>query len=190
MKDREALADEALALKAKAGDEEALEILLERYKPLVRKLAGKYFIRGADRDDVIQEAMIGLFKAARSYDPESGFRFAALAAISSERSIIDAVRKAETKKNSLLNDSLPLEEFALSSEEAAGVSSDLDISGKQVSDEYLVQGLLEILSAQELTIMRLRVKGLSYKDIAGQLQISTKSVDNTLQRIRAKLKDY
>ncbi len=175
--------DESLAVLAQNGDEEALEILLERYKPLARKLAQRYFIRGGDPDDVIQEAMIGLFKAVQSFDGAGVYPFAALAQKSCERSIIDAVRRADTEKNSFLNDSVPLDEQALA-----------DLFPEEEEMEATVEVLLakwkEHLSEREFRILELRLQGLSYKEIALRLAVSPKSVDNALQRIRKKLQDF
>lgn len=186
----EKVSDEVLAARAKAGDEEALEKLLERYKPLMRSLAGRYFIRGGDHNDVIQEAMIGLFKAVQTYDPEAGLLFRVAAAKSSEQAIIDAVRKAETKKNRLLNDSLSLDEYPQSGAETLKMPPEAE--QKTLHAEEDARTLAEIkdrLSAYEYEIMLLRLEGLSYQEIADKLHLNNaKSVDNALQRVRRKLR--
>ncbi len=188
--------DEDLALKARAGDEDALECLLERYKPLMRSLAGRYYIRGADNDDVIQEAMIGLFKAVQSYDPASGLSFSAVVSRRSEQEIIDAIRKAEAGKHSILNDSLSLEHYYPKSEEEAmrlsGTAQKPARSTTEAEEEILqtLRSLKEKLSDLEYKILRLRLKGLSYREIAERLELkNSKSVDNALQRVRRKLRD-
>lgn len=180
--------DETLAVMAQNGDEDALERLLERYKPLVRKLAQRYFIRGADRDDVIQEAMIGLFKAVHSFNRDQGYPFAALAKKSCEMSIIDAVRRADTQKNSFLNDSLSLDEYQLTNDQL------MDEQGSEaeqgLNEESVVEEWRKLLSKREFQILQKRLQGRSYKEIAEELQITTKSVDNALQRIRRKIQKF
>lgn len=196
-KEKNKPADEILVRQANAGDEEALEELLNRYKPLMRSLANRYYIRGGDHDDVIQEAMIGLFKAVRNFRPEAGLSFAAAASRLSEQSIIDAVRKAEAKKNSILNDSLSLDYYYPNAEEAAGRAPDLPLPAQKSDMEadleaesaMTLEKVKSQLSEHEYEIMLLRLEGLSYRAIAAKLDLeNTKSVDNALQRIRRKLR--
>lgn len=183
--------DEYLAGLAKNGDEEALERLLARYKPLMRSLAARYFIRGGDHDDVVQEAMIGLFKAVQSFDPGEGARFAAVAARRSEQAIIDAVRKAEAKKNSILNESVSLENYVPSTgdEWLGGAEPEPRAEESETNLARALEGLELKLSPLELNVLKMRLKDKSYREIAETLEVSTKAVDNALQRIRLKLKE-
>ncbi len=174
--------DEALVQLSRDGLEEALEILLDRYKPLAKSLASRFFIQGADRDDAVQEAMIGLFKAVRTFDPTRQIPFAALAKVSCERTLIDAVRKADTGRNRLLNESVPLE-----SDVPESVPDENAVSSS-VTARDLLDELAGNLSEREHEVLRYRLQNKSYREIAELCKISPKSVDNALQRIRLKLR--
>lgn len=187
---KQLLSDERLAVLAKSGDEEALEYLLERYKPLMRSLSLRYFIRGADRDDVVQEAMIALFKTVQNYDPDEGFSFAAAAARRSEQAVIDAIRKAEAKKNKILNDSVSLENYEPGQDELGRLAAAFEFPERNAAElaEKLKQ-IQKLLSPMEYEVFFRRLKGLSYQEIAADLGSDTKAVDNALQRIRNKMKN-
>lgn len=172
--------DEELVIQAKDGNETALETLLERYKPLILSQAAKYFIKGADRDDVIQEAMIGMFKAVQSFNPNHKIAFAAVAKRSVDSTLIDAIRKAETLKNMPLNNSLPLDEHSSLLEEK------IDRALPEDTMMSIEVDLPVKLSALEREILTLRLQDYSYQEIAKRLELTVKSVDNAIQRIRTK----
>ncbi len=171
-----------LLQRAQDKDEEALELVLERYKPLMKSLANKYFIRGADRDDIIQEASIALYRSILTFDLNSEVPFSAYAKQNATRAVIDAIRRAETHKNAMLSNSLPLVEGF----EIEYFTTEAEWESGEANEE--MHTLLEKkLSKLEREVMYKRLLGLSYREISSHLEISEKAVDNALQRIKRKL---
>ena len=184
---------------AKSGDEIALEELLTNYKPLANKIARRYFLAGQDEDDLYQEAMIGLFKALQSYKVESGdfFNFATMCI---NRQIQIAVKTANRKKNKALNDYVSLNNqggINIGNDENEDEvllyiipSTDQLPDDKLISQEKLVQmknQIINALSTYEKRVLTLYLKGLSYKKMANLLGKDTKSIENSLSRIKTKL---
>ena len=193
------LTDEQLVLIAREGSETAEEILIEKYKGLVRARAKAYFIAGAEAEDVVQEGMIGLMKAIRSFDPdrEAGFRTYAGTCISNQ--IIKAIRKAEREKNQPLNDAISLSNHLGEGEESLTVgdilkASMFDEPEEQVIYEETLDRLgrlsLQIFSPLESQVMRKKIAGKNYQEIAEELGKSPKTIDNALQRIRKKIMTF
>ncbi len=196
----EALTDERLAQLSQAGDDEATEYLLSKYRTLVRRKARTYFLIGADREDIVQEGMIGLFKAVRDYkeDRQSGFR--AFAELCITRQIITAIKMATRQKHAPLNTYVSLnrplgfEEYELtlldvvSREEQVLDPEEIVIHREQFTD--IGAKLSGILSAFERKVLSLYIRGESYQEIGAVLGKEPKSIDNALQRIKHKIQKY
>lgn len=178
--------DEELIELAKLGEDKYLEILLERYKPLILSLANRYFIRGQDRDDVIQEAMIALFKSIQAFDAEKQTSFAAFVKTTTQNHMIDSIRKSEAKNNRVLSDAVSIEnmKFFIEDEQA----EDFGIHEEELQDLLSNESFKANFSDLEWQVLNLRLFKLSYNDIAKELDVKEKVVDNALQRIKQKLK--
>jgi len=177
--------EEALALQAQAGDNAAWEVLLTQLSPLVRACVNGYFLMGADRDDTLQEGMIGLFRAIRAYQPSRGVPLRAFAIACIRRAVVDAVRAAARQKHLALNQAQSLSDEEL--QPAAGLETDPEyVLLKQEFYDQLQLQLHPRLSSLEQRILPLFLAGNTYTEIAAQLDLPPKSVDNAIQRIRTK----
>lgn len=190
----EGLNDEQIALLA-ADDEKAADFLLVKYKPLVRARASTYYLIGGDRDDLIQEGMLGLFKAIRDYQPGKS-NFLAFADLCITRQILSAVKAATRKKHGPLNSALSLqsamEEGSRSLQESVAPGQSNDPQEMLIARqryEAVIAGLQAVLSKTESQALVLYASGLSYQEIAKALGRSEKSVDNALHRAKVKLGD-
>lgn len=190
--------DEELIKSYKDGNEAALDYLFEKYKNLVRKKAKAMFIVGGDNDDLIQEGMIGLYKAIRDYDETKEASFMTFASMCINRQMCTAVTTANRKKYSPLNSYVSLDMPVKSEleEESSKLSDVLHSSIEQnpeklfidrESSDSIESKLDKILSGYEQQVLLLQMEGLNYTDIAERLGKTPKSVDNALQRIRNKL---
>lgn len=182
--------DESVWQLAASGDASAEEELVERHARLVRACARPFFLTGGDRDDLIQEGMLGLLSAVRRYDPTKGVPFVSFAEFCIRRRILDAVKSASRNKNIPLNSSVSLESpqfdekllpLALNLRDP----EELIIAREQALEIRAKLGVC--LSRMEKTILDLYLSGMSYSEMAEVVQKSTKSVDNAVQRIRKKL---
>ena len=182
--------DESMWQLAASGDASAEEELVERHARLVRACARPFFLTGGDRDDLIQEGMLGLLSAVRRYDPTKGVPFVSFAEFCIRRRILDAVKSASRNKNIPLNSSVSLESpqfdekllpLALNLRDP----EELIIAREQALEIRAKLGVC--LSRMEKTILDLYLSGMSYSEMAEVVQKSTKSVDNAVQRIRKKL---
>ena len=195
------VSDEELVAKARAGDEVALEGLLNRYRHYARAKARTYFLAGADREDIVQEGMIGLFKSIRDFDIEKNTAFRAFAELCITRQIITAIKTATRQKHIPLNSYVSLnkssstvgEESERSLEESlVGDSIDdpaeLVISSEEITNIKASMGRL--LSELETEVLQLYIDGKSYQEIADMLGRHVKSIDNALQRIKRKLEQH
>ena len=190
--------DGTLVARAWDGDELALSTLLDRYRGFVRGKARSYFLAGADRDDVVQEGMIGLYKAIRDFDPQRQVSFRAFADLCVTRQIITAVKSATRHKHSPLNTyvsfSLPAHGDDSDVELADTVAIALDDPCDHVVAEHEVAELerwfTAILSELEAEVLQRYVGGQSYEEIAVAMDRHVKSIDNALQRIKRKLDGY
>lgn len=175
--------DLELIKKAKNGDENSLNILMNNYKNLVNKISRKYFIIGADLNDVIQEGMIGLFSAYQNFDEIKNVQFKTFASICINRQILTAIKKAYKNINSCLMDDvnsqiLNLNSTYISPEEDFILNEDYKNLRKEINKK---------LSKLEQKILIEFLANKSYEEISIELNISKKSVDNALSRIRSKL---
>ena len=187
--------DEELLLKIKNGDEKALEELINNYKEIVNMKIGKYFIVGAEKEDIFQEGMIGLYKAIKSYDPDKQNSFKTFANLCIERQLITAIKTSNRQKHLPLNSYLSLNNNAYDDENNVSL---IDIfNQKTIEDpldtitkkEYykLVEDKIEAtLSDFEKEVLNSYAKGESYVKIAEKLNAPVKSIDNAIQRIRKK----
>lgn len=187
--------DEELAILAQQGNDKALDFLLSKYFVYVRSKSLSYYIVGADRDDIIQEGMIGLFKAVRDFSSERGVSFKTFADVCVTRQIITAVKNASRQKHAPLNFYVSLnkpvsdDDEGSTFEDVLGHATDLspeDILIKKEDADILGTEMNKILSKFELEVLSLYLGGNSYSDIAKAIGKDAKSVDNALQRIKKK----
>lgn len=191
------LTDEQIISLIKQGDEKALSYLLEKYKNLVNMKVGKYFIIGAEKEDIVQEGMIGLFKAIKSFNEEKQNTFKSFANICIERQLITAIKSSNRQKHMPLNSYLSLNTAAYDNNEEDSVELIDTFNSKTIEDpletvmkqEYYqeVQNAVnKSLSKFEKQVLDRFIKGESYIAIAKRLDAPVKSVDNAIQRIRKK----
>ncbi|MCL2227886.1 MAG: sigma-70 family RNA polymerase sigma factor [Oscillospiraceae bacterium] len=179
-----------LAQRAAKGDPEAEEILVAEYVQLVRACSRPYFLAGGDSEDLIQEGMLGLLSAVRTFDPARGVKFSTYAEFCVRRRIYSAIRLASGYKHTPLNSYISLESQQLDENNAHNAHflrdpEDFVIARESVGEvEKLLYGAL---SRFESDVLELFLDGMSYKDMALRLGKSIKSVDNAVQRIRKKL---
>jgi RNA polymerase sporulation-specific sigma factor len=187
--------DEEIVAYAKRGSELATEHLLAKYRSLVEGKAKAYFVVGADREDVIQEGMIGLFKAIRDFRADKLARFRAFAELCITRQIITAVKTATRQKHIPLNKSLSLHASGIG-EDSEGALIDVLPASSTIDPERAALGLQlqEYLSSSksklsplEAEVLLFYLQGLSYREMAERLSCGTKSVDNALQRAKRKI---
>lgn len=188
--------DEELVLRAKRGRASALEELLRRYRGLVESKARLYYLAGADHEDVIQEGMIGLFKAVRDFSGRHRHGFRCFAELCVTRQIITAVKAASRRKHRALNTYVSMDAPVID-HEVDGCLADVLEQGKEVSPEQLVLGrelhthvavrMSSELSRLEREVLHLYLRGQSYDEIAESLRCNAKQVDNALQRGKRKL---
>jgi RNA polymerase sporulation-specific sigma factor len=180
--------DARLTAAAQRGEEAALQALAERYRPLVQARARGFFLDGADRDDVVQEAMIGLLNAALGYDPSLGLSFRAFATVCVRRRLVSALRASKRGKHA------PLRGYAALDERSVAACHDMprgDPAETVTRAVTLRQALAETagsLTALEADVLRRVVSGMSYEQVASSLGRDGKCVDNALQRARRKLR--
>lgn len=194
--DYNALDDIALVDKAKAGDRRAADTLIDRYKTFVRVKTRAYFLVGADRDDIVQEGMIGLFKAIRDYSPDKQASFKYFADICITRQIITAVKTATRQKHSPLNSYISLSKPGYEDESERTLIEMLSLRTSLNPEEIMIdkenlkiteQKIRKSLSKFELEVMELYINGKSYTEIAQQLGKEPKSIDNAIQRVKKKI---
>ncbi len=193
------LTDEAIVEAAKDGDIDALEYLIRKYKNFVRAKARSYFLIGADREDILQEGMIGLYKAIRDYRSDKLASFRVFAELCITRQIITAIKTATRQKHIPLNSYISLNK-PIYDEESDRTLLDV-ISGHKITDPeelvisreeliHIEEKIGEILSCLEWDVLTLYLQGRSYQEIAYDLDRHVKSIDNALQRVKRKLEKY
>ena len=190
MANYEQMTDEQLIGKLRKGDKNIIDYIMEKYKNLVRKEANAMYLLGGENDDLIQEGMIGLFKAVQDYDVEQETSFFSFARLCVTRQMYSAIEASKRKKHSPLNSYISLyetneEQGPLLETMAAGQESNPE--ELLVSREYaelLETRLEEILSDLENRVLYLHLLGTDYKTIARLLDKSPKTIDNALQRIK------
>ncbi len=198
----DARADDALVLAARSGSDTALSELLTKYRPFSRMKARSYFLAGADREDIVQEGMIGLYKAVRDFDPHRESSFRAFAELCVTRQIITAVKAATRHKHGPLNNYVSFSRPVAGDEDgerelgdvlpaapaATSDPADLVISAERI--RALQAHFDAVLSDLETEVLRLYVEGKSYQEIAERLDRHVKSIDNALQRTKRKLEGH
>jgi RNA polymerase sporulation-specific sigma factor len=192
--------DDVLLARYHAGSADALLALLHRYRRFARVRARSYFLVGADPDDIEQEGMIGLFKAARDFRPDREASFRAFAELCITRQVISAVKSATRHKHQPLNQYVSLsgvrggdDAGERSVEELLDPHAVPDPADTVVSNEGVAamrRSIDEALSTLEVDVLRLYVEGKSYQEISDQLGRHIKSIDNALQRIKRKLEGH
>ena len=179
-----------LAQKAANGDSDAEETLVSEYVQLVRACARPYFLAGGDGEDLIQEGMLGLLSAVRTFDPEKGVKFSTYAEFCVRRRIYSAIRSAAGYKHTPLNSYISLESPQLDenkNQSARFLRDPEDFVIARESAGEVERLLYGALSRFESVVLELYFEGMSYKDMAVRLGKPSKSVDNAVQRIRKKL---
>ena len=189
------MSDEELISLVKSDDKYALDFIIEKYRDLVNMKVGKYFIIGAEKEDIIQEGMIGLFKAIQSFNPEKQNSFKTFANMCIERQLITAIKTSNRQKHMPLNSYLSLN--------TAAYDDDEDTTILEVFDSHLTEDPLDTITKKEYyrrvedaidkslsnfekQVLARFIKGESYVTIAEKLDTQVKSVDNAIQRIRKK----
>jgi len=197
--DLQVMVDEEVVEYARSGDNAAQEYLINKYKNFVRAKARSYFLIGADREDIIQEGMIGLYKAIRDFRMDKLSSFRAFAELCITRQIITAIKTATRQKHIPLNSYVSLNK-PIYDEDSDRTLLDV-ISGSKVTDpeELIVsqeefddieEKMSEILSSLEWQVLMSYLEGKSYQEIAEDLDRHVKSIDNALQRVKRKLERY
>lgn len=190
------LTDEQIISQIKDGDEQALTFLLDKYKDLVNTKVGKYFIIGAEREDIVQEGMIGLYKAIKGFDNCKQNTFKTFANLCIERQLITAIKSSNRQKHMPLNSYLSLNTSAYDDEgdgtelletfEVDTIEDPLETIMKQESFNEIQNAVQKSLSKFEGQVLERYMQGESYEVIAKRLDTPVKSVDNAIQRIRKK----
>ena len=196
----ESLTDEELITMFRDGDQEAMEMLLNKYKEMVLRKAKSMYILGGDSDDLIQEGMLGLFKAVRDYDSGRDASFRTFAQLCVTRQLYTAVKASSRKKHLPLNTAISLsrpvredgeedEDFMDCLEADASSNPEVYLIGQEEM-ERLEEKIEKELSPFEKQVLELHLTGMGYVEIAHVLNRDEKSTDNALQRIRTKLKKW
>ena len=196
----EGLTDEELIDRQRSGERQIMDYIMDKYKNLVRKKAKSMYILGADNDDLIQEGMIGLFKAVRDYDPGRDASFYTFADLCISRQMYKAVQASRREKHTPLNtyvslyaDMAEAENDGNSTELVNVIASAVETNPEQlmIDRENVadIEAIIEKeLSSFEKQVLDLYITGMSYSQIAGVLSRDAKSTDNALQRLKAKLR--
>ena len=198
-RDFESMTDEQVVVLAQETDSPALEYLLNKYKNFVRTKARSYFLIGADHEDIVQEGMIGLYKAIRDYKAEKLSSFRAFAELCVTRQIITAIKTATRQKHIPLNSYISLNKpiyeedsdrtlLDVITEEGMSNPEEMIIDREDLS---MIEGRIgQMLSDLEKDVLVRYMEGKSYVEIAGEMNRHVKSIDNALQRIKRKLLKY
>ena len=191
------MTDEQIVLEVQKGDKQAIAYLMNKYKELVNIKVSKYFMVGAERDDIVQEGLIGLFKAIKMFKKNKNNSFKSFANMCIERQLITAIKSSTRQKHMPLNSYLSLNASAYDNEEENGIELINTLDNKMVEDpletvmkkeyyEQIESSIEKSLSTFEKQVLDGYVKGYSYVTIAKKLDSPVKSVDNAIQRIRKK----
>ncbi|MBS5857824.1 MAG: RNA polymerase sporulation sigma factor SigH [Clostridia bacterium] len=191
------MTDEEIIKEIRNGDKQALTYLMNKYKEIVNLKVGKYFMVGAEKEDIIQEGLIGLFKAIKTFNAEKNNTFKTFANMCIERQLITAIKSSNRQKHMPLNSYLSLNMSAYDNEEENGAELMDTFDSKTIEDpletiinkEYydeIEKSIDKTLSQFEKQVLDRYMKGESYVTIAKRLDSPVKSVDNAIQRIRKK----
>lgn len=183
--------DERLVSLARNNKKEAIDILLKRYTPLIYKMASSYFLIGGDKEDLVQEGLLGIMSAISSYDKTKNDRFYPFAKICINRRFINAIDKSNSNKNKILNLSISLEN---EKSEISDYLLDEFIDPERLlldkeNEKIIRETIISILSKFEREVFTLLIQGYDYVSIGKILNKSSKSVDNAIQRMKNKIKE-
>lgn len=193
--------DQALITRARAGDAAAMDRLIEKYRGFVRMKASAYFLAGGENEDLVQEGLIGFFKAVRDYRVDREASFRSFAELCVTRQIITAIKTAARNKHA------PLNTYVSFSHTRAGASGDQEMSLAEVlAGDPVVDPVTQVISSEELRslvgclgealselesgVLTMYLEGRSYEEIAGRLDCTPKTVDNALQRVKRKVQTH
>jgi len=198
-RDLNMMSDEALIGLVNKGNEAAQEYILNKYKSVVKSKARAYFLIGADREDIIQEGMIGLYKAVRDYQPDRHSSFRGFADLCINRQMITAVKTATRQKHMPLNSYVSLNKQVFDDEtvhtymdmlkECENANPESMIISRE-NLNYIESNLSKILSVLELKVLSLYLTGKTYAEIGEILEKPEKSIDNALQRVKKKIEKF
>ena len=189
------MSDEDLITVIKSGDKFALEFLIEKYKELVNMKVSKFFMIGAEKEDIVQEGLIGLFKAVKNYNPDMQNSFKTFANLCIERQLITAIKSSNRQKHMPLNSYLSLNTTAYEDDDDTSVldvlnthqmEDPLDTITKKEYYKTVEVAIDKSLSDFEKKVLNRYMQGESYVQIAEKLDAPVKSIDNAIQRIRKK----
>ncbi|MDR4436508.1 RNA polymerase sporulation sigma factor SigH [Bacillus tequilensis] len=193
------LEDEQVIEKVHVGDSDALDYLITKYRNFVRAKARSYFLIGADREDIVQEGMIGLYKSIRDFKEDKLTSFKAFAELCITRQIITAIKTATRQKHIPLNSYVSLDK-PIFDEESDRTLLDVISGAKTLNPEEMIinqeefddieMKMGELLSDLERKVLVLYLDGRSYQEISDELNRHVKSIDNALQRVKRKLEKY
>lgn len=196
----EHLEEELIVEQARKGDPKAQEILIKKYKNFVRSKARSYFLIGADREDIVQEGMIGLFKAMRDYQPDKVTSFKSFAELCIKRQIITAIKTATRQKHIPLNSYVSLNKPVYDDDSDRTLYDVMSSGSKELNPEHLIikreelshieEKMGEVLSDLEWKVLNAYLEGKSYQEISAEMNKHVKSVDNALQRVKKKLEKF
>lgn len=191
--------DEEIVEQVKCGDNKALEYLIDKYKNFVKAKARTYFLIGADREDIIQEGMIGLYKAIRDFREDKLSSFRAFAELCITRQIITAIKTATRQKHIPLNSYVSLNKPVFDEESDRTLLDILSYNSITNPEELMINRenflaienkVVKVLSDLEFQVLTLFLKGRTYIEIADDLNRHIKSIDNALQRVKRKLEKF
>ncbi len=192
------LSDEQVVSLARAGDQKAMEYIVGKYTGFVKMRSGPYFLAGAERDDLVQEGLIGLYKAIKAFDGNKRTSFKTFAEVCVVRQMISAVKSSTRKKNNPLNHYISIH----NSDQDDGENSSFPVlvDMQNINPESIMieketaQGMefeiSKLLSPFENQVLQLYLRGIPYKEIATQLEKTPKAVDNALTRIKKKIEIF
>lgn len=196
--------ENALIIDAKNGVSEAMEALITAYKPLVSGITRQYFLLGAETDDLVQEGMIGLFQAINTYDASAGASFKTFATLCIKRKVQTVIKSANRQKNKMLNYFITINNQGIIVSDSSEDEDDLEgeetgiyITSKLLDPEntiiskesvaYIKRQIENKLTILEKNVLQLFIEGQSYAYISSKLNLSKKTVDNILYKVRRKL---
>ncbi len=174
-------------LKSAQNNEHAVEELLTKYKPLVLKIARRYFLVGGDIDDLVQEGTIGLYKAIMAYNEEKEASFLTFATLCIKRQLQSLIRKENTQKNSVFLDLFDGEEMEKLMNIPTNKENPEQVAISNQNMQYIQQEIKSQLSEFEYQVLKKYLNGMSYEKIAEESNTNKKSIDNALSRLRSKL---
>ncbi len=195
MADYQEMSDEQLIGQLRSGDSGVMDYILDKYKPLVRKKANAVFLIGGETDDLIQEGMIGLFKAVRDYDEGKEASFFSFAELCITRQLYKAVEASNRKKHAPLNTYISF--YSETGEEGYSLAETLTTGGMGDPEQMIIDqenlkqfwdGLREHLSSMEQQVLDEYLQGNNYQQIAEHMNKPSKTIDNALQRIKTKVR--